>query len=111
MPGRTGSRALADIAASVAVKRCRQVLRESDHIARLGPLRLGLLLPDTDEEGAEVASRRVVDAITGMPVAVPGFYALLGALSGSVELDPFERVPMRTAVGMAVRRALAISWM
>jgi diguanylate cyclase (GGDEF)-like protein len=76
---RTGDRVLQHVAT-----RLRGVLREADTVARLGGDEFALILAFTNVEGARVAARRLLDALTD-PLLIDGHSLEIRASIGIVE--------------------------
>jgi diguanylate cyclase (GGDEF)-like protein/PAS domain S-box-containing protein len=78
--------AAGDALLRVVADRLRATLRASDTIARLGGDEFALLLPDTAEDGAVAAARKVLAALA-LPVPLEGHVAEVGG-SISIALHP-----------------------
>ncbi len=68
----TYGHAAGDEVLRTVVRRTRDVLRASDHIARFGGEEFVVLLPETDGEGTAVVAERVRAALAEAPVLVDG---------------------------------------
>lgn len=68
----THGHAAGDEVLRAVVKRTREALRASDHIARFGGEEFVVLLPETDGDGTTIVAERVRASLAAAPVVVDG---------------------------------------
>lgn len=79
----TGDRVLVTVA-----ERCRDLMRRTDHIGRLGGEEFAVLLPSTDRRGALEAAEKLRAAVEGMTIEAHGERIAVTASFGVATLDP-----------------------
>ena len=86
----TYGHAAGDEVLRTVVKRTREALRASDHIARFGGEEFVVLLPETDSEGIAIVAERVRASLAGAPVLVDGRSVAITASLGIASWLPAE---------------------
>ncbi len=96
----THGHAAGDEVLRTVVKRTREALRASDHIARFGGEEFVVLLPETDGDGALVVAERVRASLAATPVIVE---ARAVPVTGSIGIASW--LPGEPSIEMTLRRA------
>jgi len=74
-----------------SIELIRENIRSIDSVAAIGEYKIGVLLPETPRQGAEVSSRRIAELLKDQLAAQPD--------GGPVELVPLEMVSYPDAAG------------
>jgi diguanylate cyclase (GGDEF)-like protein len=96
----TYGHAAGDEVLRTVVKRTREALRASDHIARFGGEEFVVLLPETDEEGTSIVAERVRVSLAQTPVLTDGRAV---PITGSIGVANW--LPDEASIEQTLRRA------